>query len=341
MKAHLNNYNILIILTILLGACSEPVTYAPVKDVNQALPPDNGYVPQALPRPAENAANKPATPQLTKRATKPEQTLTPTQPAKPVLKTTKPVVSDVKTDGHNTHVNAKTAKQTPRSKADVADVKQNSEKILNGSHIHKSMVSKRENPKLKIALNDTIHPLDETKNGVKNAQKNSVNDYKSNSYLDNRDKGAKKLVKTLDKLEISGKNSKNSSNSIDNKKLLKLNFQWPLQGRLSRSFSQTDNKGIEIAGKAGQTVYAAEAGKAVYCGHGLAGFGNLAIIKHNDIYLSAYANNSRLMVQEGQQVGKGQAIGLLGQSGLKKAALHFEIRKNGKPINPLAVLPQK
>jgi lipoprotein NlpD len=136
-------------------------------------------------------------------------------------------------------------------------------------------------------------------------------------------------------------NKKKSSISIDNKKMLKLNFGWPIQGKIFRHFSQTENKGIDIAGKVGQSVRASEAGKAVYCGQGLAGFGNLVIIKHNEAYLSAYAHNSRLLIKEGQQVIKGQAIGQVGLVGLKKASLHFEIRKNGKSINPLLLLPKQ
>ena len=150
----------------------------------------------------------------------------------------------------------------------------------------------------------------------------------------------KNHTKSLDNLEITEKNNKKSTISIDNKQVLKLNFQWPLQGRISKNFSQTDNKGILITGKNGQSVRAAESGKAVYCGQGLAGFGNLAIIKHNETFLSAYANNSKLYIKEGQKVEKGQAIGQVGLTGLKKSSLHFEIRKNGKPINPLTVLPK-
>lgn len=134
---------------------------------------------------------------------------------------------------------------------------------------------------------------------------------------------------------------KNSVISIDSKNMLMLNFQWPLKGKIKKNFSQTGSKGIDIIGSRGQTVRASEAGKVVYSGQGLIGFGNLLIIKHNSDYLSAYANNSSLMVKEGQKVKKGQDIAKLGTAASKKPVLHFEIRKNGKSVNPLSLLPSK
>lgn len=135
-------------------------------------------------------------------------------------------------------------------------------------------------------------------------------------------------------------NEKISIISNNNKKVLKLSFEWPISGKVVRNFAQSDSKGIDISGKNGQKVRAAESGKAVYCGSGLAGYGNLVIIKHNQDYLSAYAHNRRLSVKEGQMVDKGQPIGELGLAGFKKTILHFEIRKNGKAINPLTLLPK-
>ncbi|MCX7100227.1 MAG: peptidoglycan DD-metalloendopeptidase family protein [Methylobacter sp.] len=133
---------------------------------------------------------------------------------------------------------------------------------------------------------------------------------------------------------------KKSIISIDNEVMLKLNFRWPIKGRILKDFSKTDNKGIDIAGELGQDVSAAEAGKVVYSGQGLIGYGQLLIIKHNDLFLSAYANNSRLLVVEGNAVEKGQIIAKVGQAGTNKTALHFEIRKKGKPVNPLNFLPE-
>ncbi|MDD5266199.1 MAG: peptidoglycan DD-metalloendopeptidase family protein [Methylococcales bacterium] len=132
-----------------------------------------------------------------------------------------------------------------------------------------------------------------------------------------------------------------SIDSIDNKKMLDLSFGWPIKGRVLKKFSLTRHKGIDIAGKQGQLVKAAEAGKVVYCGQGLIGFGNIIIIKHNDDYLSAYANTSSLQVNEGQNIIKGQIIAKVGDVGIKRTSLHFQIRKNGMPVNPLQLLPKK
>ena len=130
--------------------------------------------------------------------------------------------------------------------------------------------------------------------------------------------------------------------SIDNKKMVELNFGWPIKGRVLKAFSLSRNiKGIDITGKKGQSVKATERGKVVYGGQGLIGFGKLLIIRHNEVYLSAYANASRLLVKEGQHVEKGQVIAELGDVGIKRTSLHFEIRKNGKAVNPLKLLPKK
>ncbi len=126
--------------------------------------------------------------------------------------------------------------------------------------------------------------------------------------------------------------------SDDKQKVLKFNCQWPIRGEILKSFSKTGNKGIDISGKPGQAVKAASSGKVVYSGHGLAGYGNLVIIKHNEKFLSAYANNRRLYVKEGQRVRMGQKIAELGMVRGKQPSLHFEIREKGKPVNPLRFL---
>ncbi len=122
-----------------------------------------------------------------------------------------------------------------------------------------------------------------------------------------------------------------------------LRWSWPVDGPLLARFSlkQLDRHGIDIAGKIGQPVRAAEGGKVVYSGNGLSGYGNLVIIKHNDLFLSAYAHNRRLKAKEGQIVRRGEVIATLGQGRDGVARLHFQIRKNGKPVDPLKYLPPR
>ena len=118
---------------------------------------------------------------------------------------------------------------------------------------------------------------------------------------------------------------------------------WPSKGALISRFSagSKPHKGIDLAGSAGDPVYAANSGTVVYAGNGVRGYGNLLIVKHNATYLSAYAHNSRLLVGEGQAVTAGQKIAEFGDSGTDRVKLHFEIRQNGNPVDPLRVLPRR
>jgi lipoprotein NlpD len=129
-----------------------------------------------------------------------------------------------------------------------------------------------------------------------------------------------------------------TSLSADNKNII---WQWPVKGKLITTFksNKTGRKGIDIAGKEGEGIRAAAAGKVVYSGNGLISYGNLVIIKHNRSYLSAYAHNRKLLVKEGEVIKTGQKIAELGKTGADSPRLHFEIRKNGKPVNPLKYLP--
>jgi len=123
----------------------------------------------------------------------------------------------------------------------------------------------------------------------------------------------------------------------------RLTWHWPVQGQIISTYSKsaTGRKGIDIAGKSGQSITAAASGKVVYSGSGLPRYGNLIIIKHNDAYLSAYAHNKNLLVKEGQWVKAGQKIALLGRTGTQRDQLHFEIRRNGKPVDPMRFLPKR
>ena len=119
-----------------------------------------------------------------------------------------------------------------------------------------------------------------------------------------------------------------------------ITWQWPTRGKLVASRSPTSKKGIDISGEAGQKVVAAADGEIVYSGNGFLGYGKLIIIKHSKIYLSAYAYNHKLIVNEGDKVKAGQQIATMGLDNKGAPVLHFEIRKNGKPVNPLQRLPQ-
>lgn len=118
-------------------------------------------------------------------------------------------------------------------------------------------------------------------------------------------------------------------------------WQWPARGRVLSAFGASTglNQGIDIGGKLGDAVVAAAAGHVVYAGSGLRGYGKLVIIKHNDTYLSAYAHNRRLEVAEGDSVEAGDLIAEMGSTGTDSARLHFEIRRDGKPVDPIGYLP--
>ena len=119
-----------------------------------------------------------------------------------------------------------------------------------------------------------------------------------------------------------------------------IKWMWPTQGKIVNSDTPISKNGIDIAGIKGQPVNAAAPGQVVYSGSGLLGYGRLIIIKHNENYLSAYAHNDTLLVEEGNQVTAGQNIALMGQTVNGRTLLHFEIRKNGQPVNPLSYLPK-
>lgn len=118
---------------------------------------------------------------------------------------------------------------------------------------------------------------------------------------------------------------------------------WPTDGTISAGFGSGSlgGKGIDITGRVGQPVRAAADGEVVYSGSGLIGYGQLIIVKHNEAFLSAYGHNSRLAVREGDRVKAGEAIAQMGEGPGRKPVLHFEVRRNGKPVDPMRYLPQR
>ena len=118
-------------------------------------------------------------------------------------------------------------------------------------------------------------------------------------------------------------------------------WSWPAQGSLAGGFDEGRSKGVAILGKAGDPVLAAADGRVVYAGSGLRGYGNLIIVKHNATYLTAYAHNQSLLVKEDQAVRRGQKIAEMGSSDAERVQLHFEIRRQGKPVDPVKLLPAR
>lgn len=120
-------------------------------------------------------------------------------------------------------------------------------------------------------------------------------------------------------------------------------WRWPVSGAVTKSFSNAgvSSKGIDIKGQDAEHVKAAADGVVVYAGNGLIGYGNLVIVKHNDVYLSAYAYNERILVKEKQTVRVGDSLAVIGGKGAERPLLHFEVRRDGRPIDPLKVLPKQ
>ncbi|MFA9285007.1 MULTISPECIES: peptidoglycan DD-metalloendopeptidase family protein [unclassified Comamonas] len=120
-----------------------------------------------------------------------------------------------------------------------------------------------------------------------------------------------------------------------------LGFIWPSSGAVIAGFDDARNKGLDIGGKAGDPVVAAADGRVIYSGAGLRGYGNLILIKHNNTYLTAYAHNQTLLVKDDQVVKKGQKIAEMGSSDADRVKLHFEVRRQGKPVDPSRYLPSR
>ena len=120
-----------------------------------------------------------------------------------------------------------------------------------------------------------------------------------------------------------------------------INWIWPTNGAVLTGFDEVKNKGLDIGGAAGDPVLAAADGRVVYVGAGLRGYGNLIILKHNNTYLTAYAHNQTMLVKEDQAVQKGQKIAEMGSSDADRVKLHFEVRRQGKPVDPARYLPAR
>ncbi len=152
-----------------------------------------------------------------------------------------------------------------------------------------------------------------------------------------------KASKSRSKNKAIPQKKKQTFNSRKTKSVKGIKWRWPHLGPIIARYSNSgsDNKGIDIAGQLGDPVFSAASGEVVYAGSGLLGYGKLIIINHNENYLSAYAHNKQILVKEGQKIRAGQKIAEMGNTGTNRAKLHFEIRRDGKPVNPLGYLPKK
>ncbi|MGM0769508.1 MAG: peptidoglycan DD-metalloendopeptidase family protein [Pseudomonadota bacterium] len=149
--------------------------------------------------------------------------------------------------------------------------------------------------------------------------------------------------KTEPKPKVSKAPDRKSTLNNQSQTVASINWRWPHVGTVIAGYSTSGkvNKGVDIAGDPGDAVKAAAGGNVVYAGSGLLGYGNLIIVNHNEHYLSAYAHNRKILVQEGEDVKAGQVIAELGSSGSDRPKLHFEIRKNGNPVDPTHYLPPR
>lgn len=152
-----------------------------------------------------------------------------------------------------------------------------------------------------------------------------------------------KKIKRVKTASSSSWTRKQATTTTPEKYPSKLKWAWPTKGKVVSTFLLTDpgRRGIDIKGKKGQPIKAAAAGRVVYSGSGLRGYGHLIILKHNERYFSAYAHTEDVVVKEKEKVKLGQRIADMSNTNSNKAKLHFEIRRNGKPVNPLGYLPER
>nr|WP_281273363.1 peptidoglycan DD-metalloendopeptidase family protein [Sinobacterium caligoides] len=163
--------------------------------------------------------------------------------------------------------------------------------------------------------------------------------------LGNQRERPKKVVKKTSGQRVNVAVAEPKKTSKKSKPMSPVSYEswlWPIKEKPSKAFAaaSSSHKGIDIRAQLGDSVLAAKSGKVVYAGGGLRGYGNLIIVKHDETYLSAYGYNRRLLIKEGDTVRRGQKIAEAGASAGGEVRLHFEIRRNGKPLNPLSMLPK-
>lgn len=182
-----------------------------------------------------------------------------------------------------------------------------------------------------------VKPLSSGSSGTKMTPKGDKRPYSESNLaeLQKPEGSGGALVKTEVAVAKPQERSAESAADVD-----AVDWMWPVDGKLLAGFDDK-NKGFDIAGRMGQDIFAAGAGKVMYAGSGIRGYGNLVIVKHNNSLLSAYAHNKTILVKEGQSITKGQKIAEMGNSDSDGVKLHFEIRLQGKPVDPSRYLPSR
>jgi len=190
-------------------------------------------------------------------------------------------------------------------------------------HVGQALVIK--SPNKKSSINKTVQLSANSDNkAVVNAPASAAKPQKRSNKSS--------VIQTPTKQSTNNKYVKSSNSRVS--------WKLPVKGSVIRKFSN-ENKGLDFKGQAGDAVYAAASGKVVYAGNGIIGYGNLIIIKHSQEYLSAYAHNSVILITENKLIKAGEKIAEIGSTGTTKTMLHFEIRKDGTPVDPLKYLPKK
>jgi lipoprotein NlpD len=204
-------------------------------------------------------------------------------------------------------------------------------KIANDYLIYKGQILKIKSIAQSKAATKKKYKVNNSK--TKTQKSNTKKDIEDQTNRKNPEKQAKKQYKNPPNKAKTAEDNKKFNNHSN------VRWVWPVKGLKYKKFT-IENKGLDFSGSTGDRVLAAASGKVVYAGNGIIGYGNLIIIKHSQEYLSAYAHNSVILVKENEQIKAGEKIAEIGSSGTIKTILHFEIRKGGKPVNPIRYLPK-
>lgn len=241
-----------------------------------------------------------------------------------------------------------TRKPTNFDASRKTDVERSIAYVPQGTRVKETPISISSNPnKVKANKGDTLYSMSK-RYGVSVGRLAQLNQLKSPYIIQPGQTIFLKPLNTPSKSPVTGVATGSAATAKPQPKKSQIiswpksvRWQWPAKGKVVKKFNRqrNDAKGLDIAGKQGNAIVASADGKVVYSGNGLISYGNLIIIKHNKTFLSAYAYNRKLLVKEGDTIKAGQKIAEMGRKDKLSPRLHFEIRKNGKPVDPMKYLP--